>query len=159
MTAKLLPIALALGFLTTAFARGQDAVGPPLALNLFNQYSTQGPALTQAGLYPAPYPTPANVGHTYYTYQPLYPHEHLYEHRRVYYNYYAPPSAFYTDPCSRHQPTGGALNKTTVVWHSGFNHFGPLPGSITPLANLYYRHAANKYGLRDEACFGGGCGY
>ena len=35
-------------------------------------------------MYIAPLPVPAHVGHVYYTYQPLYPHEMLYKHKRTY---------------------------------------------------------------------------
>lgn len=41
-----------------------------------------------AQMYIAPHPVPANVGHTYYTYQPFMPHELLYKHKRVYHRYY-----------------------------------------------------------------------
>lgn len=54
-----------------------------------------------AEMYPAPYPTPPLVGHTYYTYQPLMPHEMLYHHRRVYRQYYN---------------YGRGVNRTTVRW-------------------------------------------
>jgi hypothetical protein len=37
-----------------------------------------------AKLYLCPRPTPPLVGHTYVTYQPLMPHEFLYQHHRVY---------------------------------------------------------------------------
>ena len=67
-----------------------------------NYYTADGASQTAAQLYPAPYPVPSRVGATYYTYQPLYPHEHLYPHTRVYYNYYAGPEAFYTNPNNGH---------------------------------------------------------
>ena len=55
-----------------------------------------------AAAYPAPYPTPSLVGHTYYTYQPLMPHEFLYQHHRTYHQYY----------------NGGmGLNRTSVHWY------------------------------------------
>jgi hypothetical protein len=55
-----------------------------------------------AAAYPAPYPTPSLVGHTYYTYQPLMPHEFLYTHHRTYHQYY----------------NGGmGLNRTRVHWY------------------------------------------
>jgi hypothetical protein len=55
-----------------------------------------------AAAYPAPYPTPNLVGHVYYTYQPLMPHEFLYTHHRTYHQYY----------------NGGmGLNRTTVHWY------------------------------------------
>ena len=41
-----------------------------------------------AELYVAPRPVPEHVGHTYYTYQPLMPHEYTYPHHRRYYRYY-----------------------------------------------------------------------
>ena len=53
-----------------------------------NQY-TQGYANeTNAVMYIAPVPVPPHVGHTYYTYQPLYPHEMMYLHSERYHNYY-----------------------------------------------------------------------
>jgi hypothetical protein len=47
-----------------------------------------------AELYPCPRPTPPLVGHTYVTYQPLMPHEFLYQHHRVYWTGHAdaPPT-------------------------------------------------------------------
>ncbi|MBM4000265.1 MAG: hypothetical protein FJ297_12150 [Planctomycetes bacterium] len=41
-----------------------------------------------AQLYVSPQPVPANVGHTYVTYQPMMPHEMLYPHYHSYYRYY-----------------------------------------------------------------------
>ena len=41
-----------------------------------------------AQLYTAPGPVPQHVGHTYFTYQPLMPHEFLYQHKRSYHRYY-----------------------------------------------------------------------
>ncbi|MFK7735587.1 MAG: hypothetical protein AB8B50_06155 [Pirellulaceae bacterium] len=53
-----------------------------------NQY-TQGMAnQATAQMYVAPVPVPPWVGHTYYTYQPFYPHEMMYGHSRRYHNYY-----------------------------------------------------------------------
>jgi len=43
-----------------------------------------GPCSVGAKLYPCPRPTPPLVGHTYVTYQPLFPHEFLYKHHRRY---------------------------------------------------------------------------
>jgi hypothetical protein len=53
------------------------------------------------GIYPAPLPVPAHVGHTYYTYQPLMPHEFLYQHHRTYHRYYN---------------EGRGLTRTSVHW-------------------------------------------
>ncbi len=41
-----------------------------------------------AQMYIAPGPVPPHVGHTYYTYQPMMPHELLYKHKRTYHRYY-----------------------------------------------------------------------
>ena len=66
----------------------------------YNYYApnNQGSA---AGAFPAPYPTPAHVGHTYYTYQALMPNEFLYRHHRTYYQFYN---------------NGMGLNRTKVHW-------------------------------------------
>ncbi len=39
-------------------------------------------------MYLAPVPVPAELGHSYYTYQPFMPHEMLYKHKRSYHRYY-----------------------------------------------------------------------
>jgi len=56
--------------------------------DLFYNYYWQGYCDRPVGMYPAPYPTPPLVGHTYVTYQPFYPHEYLYKHHRSYHSYY-----------------------------------------------------------------------
>ncbi len=55
--------------------------------DLFYNYYLAGGAGggVPAQLYLSPRPTPALVGHTYITYQPLLPHEMLYKHHRTYY--------------------------------------------------------------------------
>lgn len=55
-----------------------------------------------AQLYVAPLPVPPNVGHTFYTYQPLLPHEYMYPHQRTYRRYY---------------DGGRGMNRTRVVWY------------------------------------------
>ena len=75
----------------------------------YNYYVPGGPGYcgVPAQLYTAPLPVPAFVGHTYYTYQPLMPHEFLYKHHRSYY---------------RHNPGGGWV-QTKVSWgHTLFGH-------------------------------------
>ncbi len=130
------------------------APGGTLPNYMFPQYVTpQGPSQTTAGMYPAPHHVPWHVGASSYTYQPLQPHEMMWQHRRNYYNYYAGPEAFYADQCgARAYPGGGGLNKTQVVWQSGANHMGNLPSSIVPLAGLQYRWAQRYW------CIGGNCG-
>jgi hypothetical protein len=69
-----------------------------------NYYAPSSPGGISAPLYTAPVQVPANVGHTYATYQPLMPHELLYHHNRTYYRYY---------------DGGRGLTRTRVVWSSG----------------------------------------
>lgn len=52
-----------------------------------NYYVGPQPSGTAAQMYISPLPVPANVGHTYVTYQPLMPHEFLYKHTRSHYAY------------------------------------------------------------------------
>ncbi len=56
---------------------------------LFDNYFTQGNANSaEAALYISPIGVPGWVGHTYNTYQPLYPHQFLYQHHDRYHSYY-----------------------------------------------------------------------
>jgi len=56
---------------------------------LFDNYFTQGKAnRADAALYVSPVGVPGWVGHTYNTYQPLYPDEFLYTHKDKYHSYY-----------------------------------------------------------------------
>ncbi|MBN2218151.1 MAG: hypothetical protein JW719_12325 [Pirellulales bacterium] len=52
----------------------------------YNYYVPPGPCCGGVGaeLYLCPRPTPPLVGHTWYTYQPLLPHEYMYTHCRKY---------------------------------------------------------------------------
>ena len=81
-----------------AYAAGRRRTSPDL---FYNYYVPPGPSgVLGAQLYVAPLPTPPLVGHTYYTYQPLMPHEWLYPHGRIYY---------------RRNPRAG-WTRTMVVW-------------------------------------------
>ena len=72
----------------------------------YNYYVPPNCGGVGAELYLSPRPVPAHVGHTYITYQPLYPHEFLYEHHRTYHRYYN---------------GGQGLTRTHVAyWHSPF---------------------------------------
>lgn len=56
---------------------------------LFNNYFTQGASdQANASLYISPVDVPGNVGHTYNTYQPFWPHEFTYSHWDRYHSYY-----------------------------------------------------------------------
>lgn len=51
----------------------------------YNYYAGPGPYGNYvAEMYVAPLPIPAHVGHTYYTYQPFYPHNYLQPHKMYY---------------------------------------------------------------------------
>ena len=81
-----------------ACAQGRQRTSPDL---FYNYYAPPGPCGgVGAQLYLAPRPTPPLVGHTYFTYQPLMPHEFLYQHHRTY---------------MRRNPAGG-WTRTIVTW-------------------------------------------
>lgn len=72
--------------------------------DLFYNYYTQGPAnAANAQMYVSPVPVPPNVGQTYLTYQPFYPHEMLYWHKDRYHNYY---------------DNGRGMNRTRAIYYS-----------------------------------------
>lgn len=128
-------------------ADGGAMVGYAGDRGLFQQYYPNG-AGSPAGLYPAPLPVPTNVGHVYYTYQPFYPHEMMYAHKRTYYTPYAGPSSFYQG-----HSQGYGLNKTTVTWQSGAYSFNPLPINVFPGNGRFSGLIGGGYGLPS----GGGC--
>jgi hypothetical protein len=70
--------------------------------DLFYNFYVPNNCGVPAQLYIAPRPVPALVGHTYYTYQPLLPHEFTYPHHRTYRNWY---------------DDGRGFNRTKVVWY------------------------------------------
>ncbi len=86
--------------------------------DLFYNYYTQGYAnQTNAQMYVSPQPVPPNVGHTFSTYQPLYPHEYLYWHKNRFHNYY---------------DNGRGMNRTRV------SYYGP-PVRQT-VSNVYWNY-------------------
>ncbi len=74
-----------------ASAQYRQRVAPDL---FYNYYVAPNPGGIGAELYPAPRPTPPWVGHTFITYEPLMPHEFLYQHKRVYWRWH--PDAGWT---------------------------------------------------------------
>lgn len=68
----------------------------------YNFYVPNNCGGAPAALYIAPRPVPALVGHTYYTYQPLMPHEMLYPHLRTYRQWY---------------DGGRGVTRTKVAWY------------------------------------------
>ena len=71
--------------------------------DLFQNYYVN-PACGGLGstLYVSPGPIPAHVGHTYFTYQPLMPHEFRYPHHRTYHKSY---------------DDGKGLSRASVHWY------------------------------------------
>lgn len=148
VTAIVFAVAVATGH---SSVQAQNSNGN-LTNNLFQQYYTpDGASQATAGMYPAPHWVPGHVGGTYYTYQPLQPHEMMYQHSRNYYNFQNGPGAFYRNDCNCGSG-GGSINVTKVRWQSGVNHMGPLPFTTQPFAKLHYAFASNYY------CAGGNCG-
>ncbi len=70
--------------------------------DLFPSYwAPMAPGHLSAPLYVAPVPSPPYVGHTWVTYQPLYPHEYLHKHMKVYWR----------------QNAQGGRTRTVVGWY------------------------------------------
>ncbi len=67
---------------------GAGAAGANAPQLFANQYTQGGANQATAAMYTAPVPVPGWVGHTYYTYQPFYPHEMMNWHTDRYHSYY-----------------------------------------------------------------------
>jgi hypothetical protein len=96
---------LLIGMASTA-VQAQDGYRPMYnsANNVFNNYFTQGSAnQATAAAYISPVGVPGWVGHTYITYEPLYPHEFMHHHQHRYHSYY---------------DGGAGLNRTSVHYYS-----------------------------------------
>lgn len=61
------------------------STGPDLFYNFYN--GPTGGATYSAAMYPSPRLTPPVTGYSYYTYQPVMPHEYMYRHKRKYHHY------------------------------------------------------------------------
>lgn len=95
---RIMIAAAALFFVSANSAQAQQ--GPALFANQYTQgYANQA----TAQMYVAPVPVPEWVGHSYYTYQPLYPHEMMYRHSNRYHSYY---------------DGGRGLNRTSVHYYA-----------------------------------------
>lgn len=95
----------------------------------YNYYAGPQPSGAQANLYVSPLPVPENVGHTYNTYQPLYPHEMMYQHNRTWYTHN--PGAGWTRTKVRYRARG---NWAQAGWYK-LNDGNPWIGlpRTTPL--------------------------
>ena len=115
----------------------------PLAMNqrpdvFYNYYMQPAMDGTAAAMYAAPFPVPQRVGQSYYTYQPLLPHEHMYRHDRVYYTPHGTRDMFYTDPC-KCKSRGQTYTKTSVIWTYGSNHLSPLPIQLPNIGRKFMK--------------------
>lgn len=96
-----------------AEGRGKRKISYQGKNDLFYNYTVgPNPSSNRARMYVSPQPIPPNVGHTYTTYQPLMPHEYLYQHTRSYYSHV--PGAGWTRTKVRYQTSG--LNFQDM-WH------------------------------------------
>ena len=83
--------------------------------DLFYNYTVgPQPRSTTASMYVSPLPVPPGVGHTYTTYQPLMPHEYLYQHTRSHYSHQ--PGAGWTRTNVRYGTAGLRLQD---IWFRG----------------------------------------
>ncbi|MEZ6138656.1 MAG: hypothetical protein R3C53_27545 [Pirellulaceae bacterium] len=100
LTKTLMLVAVAAVFGSASSAEAQEYGNH----RLFSNYYTQGYAnQATAQMYVSPVPVPEWVGHTYYTYQPLNPHEMMYWHNNRYHSYY---------------DNGRGLNRTGVHYYA-----------------------------------------
>jgi hypothetical protein len=84
--------------------------------DLFYNFYSQGNCNTaNAQMYISPVPVPAFVGHTFNTYQPLYPHEFMYWHKNRFHNNY---------------DNGRGMNRTKVKYYA--------PPIKTAISNIYW---------------------
>lgn len=81
----------------------------------YNFYSQGNCNSANAQMYISPVPVPQFVGHTFNTYQPLYPHEFMYRHQNRYHNNY---------------DNGRGMNRTKVKYS--------YPPVRTAVTNLYW---------------------
>jgi hypothetical protein len=113
------------GVVAGAVADGSSGVGSGTVFgrsygqpDLFYNFYTQGYAnQSNAQMYLSPLPVPPNVGHTFYTYQPFYPHEMMYWHKNRFHRYY---------------DNGRGMNRTRATY------FGPPVH--TAVSNFYWNH-------------------
>ncbi len=83
-----------------------------------NYYEGPQPCGRTASMYVSPLPIPPHVGHTYVTYQPIMPHEYLYQHTRSHYSHV--PGAGWTRAKVRYR-TYGLIGQD--IWHKLSNKF------------------------------------
>jgi len=116
-TNSLVALVLATGvFVAGQEARANEYAYEPAVPDVMYNYYAQDPVYgVPAEMYTSPITTPPVTGYTYYTYPPFYPHEHLYQHHRTYYNYYN---------------GGQGLNRTKVHWYH-------LPALVRPYNPLF----------------------
>lgn len=90
----------------------------------YNYYVGPEPSGTAAEMYTAPLPVPEHVGHTYNTYQPVYPHEFMYGHCRSWWTH--TPGAGWTRTKARYVSAGGWLQNFFPKPVGDWNHATPI---------------------------------
>ena len=131
MVRRMLPVMIALAGVAAVCSLAPDPAQQAQAATrhrtspdlFYNYYVPPVGGGVGAELYLSPRPTPPVVGHTYVTYQPLMPHEFLYQHHRKYW---------------RKNPDGG-WTRTVVTWQQtffDFNRFLRPPKPVYPLPRL-----------------------
>lgn len=97
----------------------------------YNYYAQPGPFYnTPSQMYISPVPVPANVGHTYTTYQPFMPHEYTYRHQRSYYTYNR--GSGWTRTNVRYGTYGNWFQGVFADWHY------PMSNNIAAVHNDFY---------------------
>ncbi|MEM6471504.1 MAG: hypothetical protein AAF802_18225 [Planctomycetota bacterium] len=81
----------------------------------YNFYSKGNCNSANAQMYISPQPVPHFVGHTFFTYQPFYPHEYMYWHKNKFHNEY---------------DNGRGMNRTRALYYA--------PPIKTAVSNLYW---------------------
>ncbi len=106
---------LAVALAVCSLASSANAQEPITYSNFYSNGANQA----TAQMYISPVPVPAWVGHTYMTYQPLYPHHYIYSHTSRFHNYY---------------DNGRGLNRTKVHYSTApiQTMFGNLRGGFLP---------------------------
>ena len=112
--------------------------------NSIIEYYTQPSDGSDAARYVAPHPVPANVGISYYTYQPLMPQEFLYRHSRTYW------TAGSNSPDACGDSNGGALTRTSIRWQSTGYHMGNLPSCGKAFERCRYKWATRRYNASQQ---------
>jgi len=115
--------AFACAAMTVAMASSADAFErEPIRYqqpnDIFYNHYVNGAGAVPARMYVSPQPVPPNVGWTYHTYPPLYPHELMYRHQRSWYTYHQ--GAGWTRTKARYNTGFGLLDSLSHMRRYGY---------------------------------------